>query len=438
MCRDAEDRQVRGYREGGKQLQDAAEFRGVLTGESIAWNVAAIGAGPGTTALRGDQTSQKPIIVAIIDDGFDTTHRDLKDSFTDPQTHFNYHDWAYRMRLSDPSHDPPMNAGPFDATVDRNGRGEKSGHGTVLAGIVAAQKHGTEGIHGIAAGCKILPVRVAPRSSAKKIAAGIDWAVANGARVINLSLEIIAAEVVSDAIDRAWQENVIICAAAGNDDAVGVDFPAALERVIAVGAVDQTCHRKTKPGPGHTGEAWGSNYGNGLDVMAPGIECLTTDETGPRGYNDNWGGPILWNSVRYPFSGDTGGHYFAHATATSIATAHVSALAALILLHDSGLRNTAVREIIESTCQKVHEGTGPGTYRYENTRDHPNGSWNEEMGYGLINVTAALEKVLAHRQLSQQGGAPQASSFMRRLQPQTILAQVFSVLLGRFRLMTAS
>ncbi len=69
---------------------------------------------------------------------------------------------------------------------------------------------------------------------------------------------------------------------------------------------------------------------------------------------------------------------------TSAATPHVAGLAALIISHRPQLTGQQVRDIIERTCQKV------GGYTYSTTIGRPNGTWNSEMGYGLIDAHAAL------------------------------------------------
>ena len=103
---------------------------------------------------------------------------------------------------------------------------------------------------------------------------------------------------------------------------------------------------------------WGSNYGTGLDVMAPGTNIMTT--TLHNQYIENSG--------------------------TSFACPHASGLAALILSINPELTNVEVNDIIESTSRKIHSDS----YIYGSVADRPNGTWNNEMGYGLIDATAAV------------------------------------------------
>lgn len=101
-------------------------------------------------------------------------------------------------------------------------------------------------------------------------------------------------------------------------------------------------------------------------MVAPCLEIPTTDRLGTAGYN----------------SGD----YYDRFNGTSSATPHVAGLAALILSARPDLSNEEVREIIETTCDKIR----PGNYTYGYAGHKPNGQWNEEVGYGLINVERAV------------------------------------------------
>ena len=112
-------------------------------------------------------------------------------------------------------------------------------------------------------------------------------------------------------------------------------------------------------------EAWGSNYGPTLDVMAPGIKIPTTDRTGVAGYN-------------------TSGDYHLTFNGSSSACPQVAGVAALILSVNPNLTALQVRNIIEKNCEKV------GAYSYATTSGRPNGTWHQEMGYGLVNARKAV------------------------------------------------
>lgn len=98
------------------------------------------------------------------------------------------------------------------------------------------------------------------------------------------------------------------------------------------------------------------NFGTQLDVVAPGSSILSTT---PNNQTASWDG-------------------------TSMATPHVAGVAALILSVNPCLTAQQVRDIIEQTAQKV------GGYSYTTTSGRPNGIWNNEMGYGLVDAHAAV------------------------------------------------
>ncbi|WP_339612149.1 S8 family serine peptidase [uncultured Xanthomarina sp.] len=106
--------------------------------------------------------------------------------------------------------------------------------------------------------------------------------------------------------------------------------------------------------------------GDELDIMAPGTYIPTTDPT---------------------INGWVSEDYYFDFLGTSAAAPHVSAVAGLILSVNPNLTNLQVNDIIESTAQKVNENT---LYSYQNHTNRPNGTWNNEMGYGLVDAHAAV------------------------------------------------
>ena len=126
---------------------------------------------------------------------------------------------------------------------------------------------------------------------------------------------------------------------------MGVKYPARNANVMAVGAID----RKNK-------RANFSCYGPELSVVAPGDSIVS-----------------LSQDQKYSMS-----------RGTSDAAPHVSGVAALMLSANPGLSPAQLRRIIEKTARKV----GGYTYRQDNL--HSNGTWNEEMGYGLVDAHAAV------------------------------------------------
>ena len=130
---------------------------------------------------------------------------------------------------------------------------DENGHGTHVSGIVAAVTNNGIGVAGTAPDAKVLVVRALDADgsgSTDDIAAAIRYATDNGAHVINLSLgvmsgldkiaEIIGAlDAVNEAIDYAWENGVVIVAAAGNDSFPLCSEPSGHPKVLCVGATDQ-------------------------------------------------------------------------------------------------------------------------------------------------------------------------------------------------------
>lgn len=327
----------------------------------------------GMPAAWDVQTGGGAVVIAVIDSGVDLTHPDLV--LTAPSTHFHA-----QQAEGGPG---PYNAAPDPADIN-------GAHGTLVSGIAAASLNNTTGVAGVAGGCPVMPLRVFPNATNARLAACINWAVSNGAEVINMSLAGPSSAVVTTAVVNAWSAGLVLCAASANyystvDPASApVMFPASHPNCIAIGASDQNDQRKRATSA--DGEEWGSHWGAELDVVAPGVRLWSTDPRGATGWNDNAGGPITWQGVTYANSGDAAGDYFALMGGTSGATPHVAGLAALLLLRYPALTNQRVRDIIERTCSKVSSGLFP----YAPSLAHPNGSWHEQMGYGRINAHAAL------------------------------------------------
>ena len=115
---------------------------------------------------------------------------------------------------------------------------DDNGHGTLVSGIVAARTNNGRGGVGIAPSAKVMPVKVLDSNgsgSDADIAVGIDWARTHGAKVINLSLGgTFDDPLLADAVQNAIAANIVVVAAAGNDGAETVGFPASYPGVVAV------------------------------------------------------------------------------------------------------------------------------------------------------------------------------------------------------------
>jgi type VII secretion-associated serine protease mycosin len=223
----------------------------------------------------------------------------------------------------------------------RDGRYDPDGHGTHVAGIIAARVDNGRGIAGAAPGVRIMPVRVLDARGSgvsSNVAAGIIWAADHGARVISLSLGGGPSPGMQIAIQYALTKNAVVLAAAGNsgaDDNAPV-YPAAYPEAIAVGAFAENLTRASF-----------SNTGAYVDVSAPGNNILST-----------------WSSSS---------NSYAIASGTSMATPYASAEAALIVARNPKLSAGGVTSILESTAR---DAGSPGV--------------DSSYGHGLINPAAAV------------------------------------------------
>lgn len=235
-------------------------------------------------------------------------------------------------------------------------------HGTPVGGISGAKKDNGMGVAGIAPDCPLMSVSVDFYFSStpeEDLADALNWAWQNGADVINNSWGGgVPSTIIDDAISNALSNGrdglgSTVVFSAGNDFKGSISYPAnSHPDIIATGAVNYLEERANF-----------SNYGDKLDVVAPGVEVPSTDHE-----------TLGYDSGDYTF--DFGG--------TSAAAPHVSGVAALILSENSNLTHKEVSEIIKVSAQKI------GDYDYESYPNKPNGIWHEEVGYGMLNANSAL------------------------------------------------
>ena len=146
---------------------------------------------------------------------------------------------------------------------------DDEGHGTMVAGIAAAETNNGMGVAGAAWNARIMPVKVLDSEGAGTdgdIADGIVWAVDHGAEVINLSLGGPgSSSVLEDAVEWATSHGVVVVAAAGNEATSEPSYPAAIPNVVAVGATDPAGDLVSF-----------SNFGSWVDLVAPGTDIIST------------------------------------------------------------------------------------------------------------------------------------------------------------------
>jgi len=168
---------------------------------------------------------------------------------------------------------------------------DDQGHGTACAGIAAAKGNNSSGIAGVCWDCLIMPVKVLDSGGYGNdtgISNGIQWATDNGADVISMSLGGGGySSSTESVINYATDNGTVVIAASGNDNSGTVSYPSGYSNCISVGALSPCNERKSTTSC--DGENyWGSNYGTGLDFLAPGVRIHTTTMGG--GYTSTFNG----------------------------------------------------------------------------------------------------------------------------------------------------
>jgi len=339
------------------------------------WYFDKIKAPQGWDLTRGGNSD---VVIAVLDTGVDIDHPDIKkniwlnqdETIGDGQDNDNngYIDdvngWDFVRNNPNPR--PKFDEPHTDGGIN---------HGTLVAGIAVAKGDNSEGVIGLAWQSRTMPLRVLNSEgvgSVEHVIQAINYAVNNGANIVNLSfVGTSKSYFLAEAIKAAWRKGLIIVAAAGNETSVqpanlnkDPNYPICLDEndenfIIGVAAVDNTDRK-----------ALFSDYGsNCVDVSAPGIRIY---------------GPLVYNPDYEGFDEYYGGYW----SGTSIAAPMVSGLAALIWSINPLFSNKQVQEFILSKADEI-DSLNPG---YEN-----------QLGRGRINVYKSIE--YAYNQL---GGLPQS------------------------------
>jgi subtilisin family serine protease len=293
----------RDYYASAAQIPDDPEF-------SKQWGLTKLRVPEAWSVTRGASS----LTVAVVDSGVDAAHPDLQHRVLPGYDFVN------------------DDAEPFD----------DNGHGTRMAGIIAAEAFNALGVAGVAPDCALLPVKVLDQKalgSYSRIASGIIYATDHGARVINLSLTGPAhATVLEAAVDYAAARGVVVVAAAGNSGSDDPTYPAAYANAVAVAATTESDKIASF-----------SNSGAWLALAAPGVDVLTTGR------------------------GDDGDPTYVTTTGTSPATAFASGAFALVLSAAPQLSGAAALAALQSSAKDI------------DTK-----GWDPNSGWGRVDVVAAF------------------------------------------------
>ncbi len=319
-------------------------------------------------------TGSSEVVIAVIDSGVDMDHPDIISNiwFNRGEKPLNgidddangyvddFNGWDFLENTSDP-HPKFTNGYTFGG----------ANHGTTVAGVAASATNNSQGLAGVCWNCKIMPLRALDASgegTTTDIARAVDYAIANGADVINMSFVGAHTDaVLSDALSRAYEAGAVLVAAVGNDAEdsllIGGDFDfrplypvcsdggVGMNRVLGVGSVGAD---NTKSGF--------SNYGfTCIDINAPG---------------DGIAGPQLFDPR---LGGDFDDKYRGGWRGTSFAAPIVSGVAGLMKSANAALSNKQIISIVRETATNI---------------DRQNPLYRGQLGAGLLNAAAAVQKAI--------------------------------------------
>ncbi len=305
-----------------------------LVQQTYLWNI--------QMAQAWDVTLSTPgVVVAVIDTGVDAAHPDLAAKIWHNLGELGTDAAGNDKRSNGLDDDGDGYVDDWQGwnVVGNSGNVQDDhGHGTHVAGTIAADTNNGQGIAGVAPNALIMPVKaldVSGFGAYSQVAEGILYAADHGARVINLSLGSPSPSgLLKAAVQYAYARGSVVIAAVGDSGSLGVNYPANYPNVIAVGATDLS--NQLAPF---------STFGDSVSLVAPGVDIYSTHPGG--GYSQMSG--------------------------TSMAAAHVSGVAALLASLPQFDTPDKIRAALQSSATDLGD---PG--------------WDMYYGFGLVQAFTAM------------------------------------------------
>ncbi|MFC0603247.1 S8 family serine peptidase [Winogradskyella pulchriflava] len=300
-----------------------------------------------------DHTTGNPnITMAVMDSGLRMTHPEFTGRiWTNPNETTNGTDTDSNGYIDD------ING--WDFVNDDNNPTDDHGHGTNVAGIATATGNNGIGYAGVDWSCKVMPLKVLDNNNSgftSNIIESFYYAIANNVKIISISIGGSGFSVAYEtAINSAYNNGIIVVACMMNFNNNVSYYPAAFTNTIAVGSTDSNDERTE---PFFWSNTSGSNYGNHIDVVAPGNYMYGLSYSSDNNYNSYWGG-------------------------TSQATPLVSGICSLMLSLNPNLTVDEIRAILRDTAEDL-VGDAQDTV-----------GWDQYYGAGRVNAFNALSRVLS-------------------------------------------
>ncbi len=312
-------------------------------------------------------TGNSDVVIAVVDSGIDRSHPDLMDRtwrngfelYGTPGVDDDNNGYVDDIYGWDFCNSPDNSSAVRCTSPEDPDPSDEYGHGTRVAGIAAATGNNGIGVTGVSWRARLMSVKSQDQyrfGTVSSVSDAVNYAVANGADFVNLSLSIAVDKstcqsytTLRTAVEQATASGVLVVAASGNNSSISqVSCPASLDDAVAVGATNDFDMR-----------AWFSNSGPELDVVAPGEEIYSTEMGGTYDY-------------------DSG---------TSFSTPFVTGLFALLKSYSPALKYSDIRSVIEVT-----------------TDDKGSPGFDNLYGHGRINAHQALEAVVSFRTFPGETG----------------------------------